>query len=252
MLVGFLVRLLNLSSIAQVAGIAEARYDVLVLVETLVYGSTPNGSVVGECLAYVLNAFGRCHYANHMHLLWGALGEQRLVAQLHRTASSEHRVDDEQSGVVEVGSGKILHMDANLGVSLVLILAECRNEGIAGVVEDVEEALVERQTGTEYGAEHQLVGRHIHLGNAKRSLYVALLLVERLAQLVSDKFAYTHDVVAEQQTVFLIVLVAHLRHILINNRVALAEIDNFHIVRLFLNSYKSTNKILYLRKYSLC
>ena len=125
-------------------------------------------------------------------------------------------------------------MDANFGVSLVLILAECRNEGIAGVVEDVEETLMERQTGTEDGAEHQLVGRHIHLGNAKRSLDVALLIVERLAQLVGDEFADAHDVVAEQQTVLLIVLVAHLRHILVNDRVALAEINYFHIVRLFL------------------
>ena len=204
------------------------------LVETLVYGSTPDGSVLGECLAYVLNALGRSHNANHVHLLGSALGEQSLVAQLHRAARSEHRIDDEQCGVVEVGSGKILYVDANLGMSLVLIFAECRNEGIAGVVEDVEEALVERQTCTEYGAEHQLVGRHIHLGNAKWSLYVALLIVERLAQLVGDEFADTHDVVAEQQTVLLIVLVAHLRHILVDNRVALAEINYFHIVRLFL------------------
>lgn len=75
--------LLNLSSVAKVAGVTESRHDILVLVQTRVNGSAPDGGVLGECTAYVLDAFGRSYHADHVNALRGALGEERLIAHLH-------------------------------------------------------------------------------------------------------------------------------------------------------------------------
>ena len=200
------------------------------LVQTRVDGSTPDGGVVGERAADVLNALGRSHHTHHMHLFGSALGQQSLVAHLHRAARGKHGVYDEQRGVVEVGCGKIFYMYAHLGVSLVLILAERRHEGVAGVVEDVKEPLVERQAGAEDRSEHQLVGGHAHAGCAQRGLHVALLIVESLAELISNELAHTHDVVTEKQTVGLIVFVAHLSHILVDDAVLFCKVDDFHIL----------------------
>ena len=83
------------------------------------------------------------------------------------------------------------------------------------MVEYVKETLMERQSGTEYSAKHQLVCRHIHLSHTQWSLHVTLLIVESFAKFVGNKLAHTHNIVAEQQTVGLIILVTHLRHILI-------------------------------------
>ena len=87
---------------------------------------------------------------------------------------------------------------------------------------------MERQTGAEDSAQHQLVCRHIHLRRAQRCLHVARLIVERLAQFVGDQLAHAHYVVAEQEAVRLIVFVAHLRHVLVDDRVLFAEVDYFH------------------------
>ena len=45
---------LDLSSVAEVAGVAESRHDILVFVESPVDRSAPDGSVLRERLAYML------------------------------------------------------------------------------------------------------------------------------------------------------------------------------------------------------
>ena len=74
---------LYFSSVAEVAGVTESRHDILMLVQTRVNGSAPDGGVLGECAAYVLDALRRSNHADHVNALRGALGEERLVAHLH-------------------------------------------------------------------------------------------------------------------------------------------------------------------------
>ena len=224
-----------LLAVAQVAGVAEARHDVLVLVESRVDGSAPyRGAVVGECLSDVLYSLRCGYHARHVHALWCALGEECLVAQLHRASGGEHRVGYDERLAFDVGRGEILNVYAYVGVRLVGVLAVCAHEGVAGMVEYVQKTVVERQTGPEYGCEHHLVGWHTDARRAERRLHLAYLVAESLAQLVGLELAYAHDVVAEKQSVVLVVLVAHLGHILVHDGVCLAEVDNLHDVLCFI------------------
>ena len=74
---------LKFVAVTQVSGIAEARYDVFVLVEARVDRCAPDGGVFREGLADVVDAVGRCDDTYHVHLLRLALGEQGLVTHLH-------------------------------------------------------------------------------------------------------------------------------------------------------------------------
>lgn len=50
----------------------------------------------------------------------------------------------------------------------ILVFAIGTDKSIAGVVEDVEEAIVERQSGTEDSGQDNLVRRYIYLCSAQR------------------------------------------------------------------------------------
>ena len=87
---------LKFVSVTQVAGVAEAWYDVFVLVQSLVDGSAPDGGlVVREGLLDVLDALWGSQDASHVDVLRVALGENRLQAHLHADAGGKHRVGDE-------------------------------------------------------------------------------------------------------------------------------------------------------------
>ena len=111
---------LKFVSVTQVSGIAEARYNVLVLVQSLVDGSAPDGGlVVREGLLDVLDALWGSQDASHVDVLRVALGEDRLQAHLHADASGKHRVGDDKRFAVNLWCGKIFDVDTHLGVALV-------------------------------------------------------------------------------------------------------------------------------------
>ena len=151
---------LELASVAEVARITEAWYDILVLVQSLVDGSTPDGSLIlRESLLDVLDALWRSQDAGYMDVLRGSLGKERLHAHLHADTGGKHRVGDDERLAGKVGSSQILDMNPHLGMLLVGIFAIGTHESIAGVVEDIEETLMERQTGTENRTDDYLVGK---------------------------------------------------------------------------------------------
>ena len=129
----------------------------------------------------MLYTLRRGYDARHVYALRRTVGEESLVAQLHRAARCEHRVGYDERLAVEARRGEVLHVYAYLGVAVVLVFAVRADEGVACVVEHVQETVVERQSGTENRSQYYLVGRHIDLSRAQRRLNVALLIVERLA-----------------------------------------------------------------------
>ena len=172
---------LKFVSVTQVSGIAEARYDVLVLVQSLVDGSAPDGGlVVREGLLDVLDAFRGSQDASHVDVLRVALGEDRLQAHLHADASGKHRVGDDKRLAVNLWCGKIFDVDTHLGMALVGIFTISTHKGVARVIENVEKAFVERKSGTEDGANDNLVGREINLGYTERGSHVSVLVIEGL------------------------------------------------------------------------
>lgn len=84
-----------------------------------------------------------------------AFGQQCAVAQLHRRAGGKHRVDKKQGLVVEAWRGYIF--DEDVEIVVVGIFSVGRHECVLGVVENVEESLMERETGAEYGRQNKSV-----------------------------------------------------------------------------------------------
>ena len=126
--------LLQLAAVAQVAGIAESRHDVFVLVHARVDGSAPYCCLVfGQSLFYVVYAVGRCYHAGNVYALGRALCQECPVAQLHRAAGGQHGVGNYERLAVDARRGKIFNVYAHLGVLAVGIFAVCAHEGVAGV-----------------------------------------------------------------------------------------------------------------------
>ena len=70
---------LQLSSVAEIAGIAKARHNVFVLIQSLVDGGAPDsGLVIGESVLDVLNTLGSCQYTSYMDVLGRAFRENGL------------------------------------------------------------------------------------------------------------------------------------------------------------------------------
>ena len=172
---------LELASVAEVSGIAEARNDVFVLVQSLIDGCTPDGSLVfRESLLDMLDALWSGKHAGYMDVLRGSLGKERLHAHLHADTGGKHRVSDDERLAGKVWSSQILDMNPHLGMFLVGIFAIGTHESIAGVVEDIEETLMKRQACTENRTDDNLVGREINLGYTKRGSHVSVLVIEGL------------------------------------------------------------------------
>ena len=108
------------------------------------------------------------------------------------------------------------------------IHTESRDKAIVGLIKHIQETLVERQSGTKHRCYHHILLRQGDVEGAERRGNGLRLILQGLRQFVSHNLTDTHDVVAEEKTVSLVILVTQLRHILIENRVALAEINNFH------------------------
>ena len=129
------------------------------LVHAGVDGRAPDGGlVVGEHLCDVVDAFRRSDDAGHMDALRRALGEKSLVSQLHAAACSEHRVCYDEVLLIDARRGEVLDVDAYLMVLGVGILTVGRHEGVSRVVEHIQEAVVEGQSGAEVASTILSVG----------------------------------------------------------------------------------------------
>ena len=159
------------------------------LVQSLIDGCTPDGSLVfREGLLDVLDALWSGKNASHVDMLRIALGKERLHAHLHADACGKHRVCDDERLAGKVWSSQILDMNPHLGMLLVGIFAIGTHESIAGVVEDIEETLMERQASTEDRTDDNLVGREINLGYTERGSHVSVLVIEGLCIAESTYF----------------------------------------------------------------
>ena len=145
----------------------------------------------------MLYAFRCSQHTGHVDVLWGSLGEDGLHSHLHTDAGGEHGVGYDECLAVYLGRSQIFDVYAYLGVRLVGILSVSTHEGIARVVEDIEESLVKRQSGTEYGTYHHPVGRQTDTCHAQRCSDVLRLIVEGFRNFESFVLAYALDVVAE-------------------------------------------------------
>ena len=133
--------------VAEVATVAEARDDVFVLVHAGVDGGTPEGGIFGKRLVEHFDAFGYGDDTCHVNGTWFACLDQGFVAGGHRSTCCQHRVGDDKCATFHAGSCHVFGVNAHLGVLAVGVHAVGRHEGAGGVVEDIEESLVEGKSG---------------------------------------------------------------------------------------------------------
>ena len=143
------------------------------LVQEGVDGSAPQRDVVKglEQLHQVVDARLCGNDATQMELFWYAFAAQGLVSQFETAARGQHGVGDDEGLVGEVGGGQVFHFNAYVLVFLVEIIAVGRHEGVACMVEDVEEALVEGQASAKHGGQDDFIVGCVGLGLGQRRLY---------------------------------------------------------------------------------
>lgn len=162
----------------------------------------------------MVDALWRGNDTADVYAAWCALCQERLIAQFHAASRGEHGVCDDKCLLVDAWCGEVFHVNADLMMLFVLVFTVGRYEGVTSMVEDIEEALVERQSGTEDGGKNYLVRRDVHAGYSQRCGYIVRLVVEGLRYLEGLILTDAAYVVAEKKTVLLIVLVANFSHVL--------------------------------------
>ena len=156
-----------------------------------------------------------------------AVTKERLITYLHRHTCSQHRVHHDQRLALHRRSGHIL--GDNLQFALGIEAAVGTEESVLRVVEDIEESLMQRQTGTQDSSQHELVGNGVDRCDAQRRLHVGLLVVERLAHFDCHEFADSLDVATETEAILLDVDIADFAQVHVEHAVVLGEVDDLHI-----------------------
>ena len=130
-------------------------------------------------------------------------------------------------------------MHAHLGMLTVGVHTISRYESIVGMIEHIDKTLVERQTGTQHSGNQQVFLWQLDIDSAQWCCNGLGTILQGFRQLVGHHLAHTLDIMTEQQTVLLIVLVSQLRHVQIDNRIGFAKIYYFnHILTFLRQKYK--------------
>ena len=196
-------------------------------IEFWVYSCTPEGDViaVSEDLLKMLHTLTGSDDANEMGAGGQAASDECLVSQFHALAGGQHRIDEQQGAAVQVGGCDVLDMYIHLAALLILVIAVGGDKGVVSPVEDIQEACVKRQSGTEYCAYDQLIVESGGFGGTERRLHLFLAVIEGFADFVGNHFADTLQIAAEAHTVVLDANVAQFGDIAVDHGVRGAEID---------------------------
>ena len=180
------------------------------LIHTLVDGSAPDGGIVGDSLPDHIQAIGCSDDAGYVDASRFAVVQQSLVGSRHGSARSEHGVSDDERLVLGAGCRHVLSVYAHFGVFAVGVHAIGRDEGVVGMVEDVQESLVEGQSGPQHGGDDDVVLGQGDVDATERSGDVLRLVFERFGQFVCHHLPDAPDVVSEEHSVLLILPVSNL------------------------------------------
>ena len=211
----------------EVAGVTEAGDDVAVAGEFFVDGGDPEGDFIAEALGEMVHSVGAGDGADQVDGDGvAALLDELVDGHLDGGAGGEHRVGQDQGLAFQGRGGAVI--GADLEVVAGAVLAEGRKEGGLGVVEEVENAFLERQAGPEDRGDHErgVAGRDA--GDAEGRDDVFLGVGQFLGEFIGKDFADAFEVGPETETVFLDGGIPHLCDEIVENGRVLAEIDDFH------------------------
>ena len=89
---------------------------------------------------------------------------------------------------------------------------------------------MQRQSRSQYHAQHELFRRQTNIRNTQRRLYMFKLVSQRFADFVGKYFAQTFQISAETHTVLLNVDVAHLSQKFVKNRICFVKFSKHFIM----------------------
>lgn len=223
-------------AVSEVAGVAQTRHNVFVLINFGVNHTHPHGGDVlwqdaGEIVDGLLRGDNRCNMDFCRH----TAGKQSLEAEFHRRAGGKHGVAENQCLALDGRRGEVF--DAHVEMIVVLIFTVGRDKGIFGIVEISQETLMERHSGTEYGGEDNLLVYHLTFCRREGSGDFYLLVTEGLAHLVCHDFAYALEISAEAQAVVVGFGRAHFCKILAYERGACGEFYNILMIAFSVSAF---------------
>ena len=149
--------------------------------------------------------------------------QQGFVGDLHGHSRSEHRVDQNKRLAVQMRGSQILgdYLYLLLPVDITPQTTVSTQESVLGLVEHIEETLVQGKPCTENCPQDNLVGDSLYLGSSEGRLHGRGRIMERLADLVCHQFAQTLDITTEMKTVLLDIDIAYFTQVLTDKRVLL-------------------------------
>ena len=211
----------------EVAGVAEAGDDVGVAGEFLVDGGDPEGDFISVALGEVVHGVGAGDGADEVDGDGiAAFLDEFVDGDLDGGAGGQHRVGQDEGLAFEGRGGAVVRPDFEVIAGAVF--AEGCEEGGFGVVEEVEDAFLERQAGPEDGGDHERSVDRGHAGGAEGRYDVFLGEGEFLGDLIREDLSDTLEVGPEAEAVFLNGGIAHLCDEVVENGRGLSEIDDFH------------------------
>lgn len=140
-----------------------------------------------------------------MEMLGGAMAEQGFICDFHGETCSQHWVHENEGFALNGWCGKVFGDDLNLHLSSATnrLLTVGTDEGIFGLVEHVEEALVHRQACAQEGAEDNLVLWYLDVSNCQWGLHLLGCVGEVAADFYCHDLSNSLDIAAKTHAVFL-------------------------------------------------
>src|SRR5690606_38976010 len=130
----------------QIAGIAEARYDVRLCCHLLIDRTDPETRTCGKMQSGVIDALRARDGAGHMYGAWFSDPRQRPVAPHYAPPRGQHGIDQHEHTIVQRRTREVFHLDLE-SILAFAVFAVGAHESALGAIETIEHSLVQRQTG---------------------------------------------------------------------------------------------------------
>jgi len=210
-------------AVGEVAGITEAGDDIAFGGELIIDGAAPDAAL-GFFPQDVLDPHGTGDGDDNVDLGGMAFFAKVLNGLDKGGAGGEHGIGDDDDAAFEFGAGNVIESDLEAAVALVF--AESGDEAVIGLVEEIEQALVEGEAGAEDGGNDGLVFEDFGGRNAKRGLDFFFEISQAFADLVRGHFSDPFEVTAKAHAVELDVLIADLADPVAEEGILFREVDN--------------------------
>jgi hypothetical protein len=198
---------LRLVTVREVAGVAKAGDDITLGGEFVVDGAAPDAAL-GFLPQDVFDPHGTGDGDDDVDLGGVAFFAEVLDRLDEGGTGGEHGVGDDDDASFELGAGDVVEPDLERAVSLVFAVG--RDEAVVGLIEEIEQTLVEGKAGAEDSGDDGLVFEDLGGRDAELGLDFLFEKGKGFADLVSGHLSDAFQVTTEAHAVQLDLLITDL------------------------------------------